>query len=172
MSSGKRADYRRNYLNRRGSRLGVTCLICGDGPYVKLGVHTARVHGIPSRQYRRMFPDAEMTHPDLKEAWALEGKEKGFPQAGHRRRRTCRRGHALRGDNVITSPKWPRIRACRKCVNERRRARLRERSAQSGTKLCECGCGTEIPQISSKGTPQRFAHNHHMRVRWREQLRG
>lgn len=155
---------------RLGERVGVECLICVEegrpftGPFVKLGVHTASAHGVKSREYQRRYPGARMSHPELREAWLFEAEEKGFGESGRRRRRRCQRGHSLAGNNVITTnnPKW-RIRACRKCVNERRRARLRERSAASGTKLCECGCGTVIPKISTKGTPQRFVHNHHLR---------
>jgi len=41
--------------------------------------------------------------------------------------------------------------------NERHRDRIQE---ASGTRLCECGCGTVIPAINRQGKPARFAHGH------------
>jgi hypothetical protein len=149
------------YLERLAGRLGATCLICGRGPYVKLGVHTAKLHGVTRDQYRRLFPGADMTHPDLRDAFRLEAEENG---AGPRNRqgkrsRTCRRGHALRGSNVIVDNLGRR--KCKRCDREAHRARAWRISEASGAKLCECGCGTAIPGIGLNGKdPRRFVFGH------------
>jgi hypothetical protein len=39
----------------------------------------------------------------------------------------------------------------------------RRRREAAGTKLCECGCGTEIPALPSNFRPARFAHGHNWR---------
>jgi hypothetical protein len=42
-------------------------------------------------------------------------------------------------------------------------------------KRCECGCGTAIPDLTKKGTPQRFAHGHNARgteAGWLKEDRG
>jgi hypothetical protein len=43
------------------------------------------------------------------------------------------------------------------------RARLKVRQKAAGTKLCECGCGEEIPVLTTHGTPARFRYGHNGR---------
>ncbi len=144
-------------LERRVGLLGVRCRICGEGPFVKVGGHTRQMHGVSSAEYRRRFPDAEMTHPDLKPAWVLEMKAAGRgPGQGRKRSRRCQRGHAMRGDNVVESHgrRW-----CKRCRWEA----IQRRREASGTKLCECGCGTEIYALTAMLKPARFVDGSHPR---------
>lgn len=159
---------RARYTERHAGRLGATCLICGMGPYVSVGGHARQVHGVSRMEYRQMYPDADMTHPDLKDAFAYDATFKeGFRLGrGRPRQRTCNRGHSLRAPfirlRVRRDGKTERV--CLACEREHGRERRRKRREESGTKLCECGCGTTIPRISSMGTPQRFAKGHSARV--------
>ena len=155
-----RREYdRARYLARQGDRLGVMCLICDAGPFVKLGTHTAMLHNVSGREYRRMFPGAHMTHPSLRQNFEIEAYEKGW-RPGSSRRRTCRRGHLFREPNVVPL-RGGTGRTCRRCAYEARRARMKRISEASGTKLCECGCGTVIPRIGLNGHPRRFVRGHH-----------
>jgi len=79
--------------------MGAYCLICGAGPFMRVGSHTVQAHGLPSREYRRRFPGADMTDPDTHDAWYLELTERG--RDGKPRQRYCKRGHPLRAGNLI-----------------------------------------------------------------------
>jgi hypothetical protein len=96
-----------------------------------------------------MFPGADMTHPDLKHAFRLVALEHGA--VAGRRRRTCRRGHAIRGSNVELGSRGQRLCGrCRRAWSALRRRRITE---ASGTKPCGCGCGTEIPNRPGRQAP-------------------
>jgi hypothetical protein len=62
----ERRNARRIELLGGDRRLGATCLICGMGPYVRVGSHAFMLHGVTRAEYLRMFPGADMTHTDLK----------------------------------------------------------------------------------------------------------
>jgi hypothetical protein len=108
---------------------GAFCLICGAGPFVLVGQHARQIHGVPSREYRKRFPDAAMTGADLTHAWRLELAERGII-GGAPRQRYCKRGHSLSGANVIREREtrtgvdgtpWADRRRCRKCRNASKR---------------------------------------------------
>lgn len=148
---------------------GAYCQICGDGPYVKLVAHTWRMHRVNRREYLRRFPGADLTHPDLKHAFRLEAVERGAG-GGSARRQTCRRGHPMRGSNVRRDKDGKRT--CKRCHYAAHVAYIKRKQAESGTKLCECGCGKEIPKLTLNGTPQRFAKGHYDRTHLRRPLAG
>lgn len=162
--------WRRVYLKRRAGAAGVYCVICGSGPYTAVTQHSRRAHGIGRAEYKRRFPGAPVTHPDYLEAFKLQAKENGATAAAHRRRRACKRGHALRGSNRLPNG------GCRRCKNEHANARLAERHrgvvAATGTHPCACGCGTEIPNRNRRGERPRFAQGHHLTRAGRAVLRA
>jgi len=106
------------------------CLICGAGPFMRVGSHVWQIHGVRSAEYRRRYPGAVMTPPELHGAWVLELTERGL--IPRRRGRYCRRGHALRGANVIEYANGSRT--CRTCTNARGRV-----AARDPITCAECG---------------------------------
>jgi hypothetical protein len=167
----KQRDFdNRRYVERRAQRRGVYCVICGMGPYVKVGVHAAMIHGVSGYAYRRRFPGALVTHPDYVPAFTQEADEKGWKPGGKKPYRFCRKcGRALRGQNLLVQGKAG-ARRCRHCTREHKaqyqRTTREARRKAAGSKLCECGCGTTIPALKADLTPQRFAPGHWMRTRW------
>jgi len=106
-----------------------------------------------------------MTPPELREAWRLELSEKGLR---NRRRRYCKRGHALRGSNVIygTNPE----RRCRQCYLERQR---RRRLALAPPRVGVCAeCGRSFEPAGARGRiPARCPECSELRARERQRMR-
>jgi hypothetical protein len=128
--------------SRNASILGAYCVICGRGPFVRVGTHARRIHGISRDEYKRRFPGALLTHPDLVQWFATEARANGSPP-GSKRQRYCKRGHALRGANVVVHSSGQR--QCRTCRRQTGRPYQREwKRRQHGWSVpnAECpGCG-------------------------------
>jgi hypothetical protein len=138
-------------------RQGAYCVICGAGPFTKVGTHTRQMHGLGSAEYERRFPGVLMTDPSFKHAFALEFRENGG-RIGSPRQRMCRAGlHAMRGSNVGLRGG---DRFCKRCYYRLRREMRRRRKEVAGTKFCECGCGTKIPKVTAHGELARYASGH------------
>src|SRR5262245_44609607 len=152
----KQEDRRARARRRRSS--GLICQLCGDGPYAKLTAHMIPIHGLNRTAYLRLFPGADMTIPEERAAWRQELLDLG---SGTERQTHCAKGHPLRGNNVRRNGAKRRV--CRICNNAKALKLYHERAAASGTKLCECGCGTQIPKKNGRGVPRRFVHGHHNR---------
>jgi hypothetical protein len=65
------------HYEAKGRRIGVYCRLCGLGPYHYLGNHVFNTHGIRSSEYRKRFPDADMTPPEYRTAIHQELIDKG-----------------------------------------------------------------------------------------------
>lgn len=144
----------REYLSSRRNEEGVSCLVCGLGPYVILGQHLRRTHGISRKDYLREYPNAEMIPASIREALLIEAAEKGW-HPGSKRRNICKRGHPLKAGNLRRNPRGKR--QCLQCYRESQRAyeqRVRERR---GLRPCECGCGRETYTRFLKGHNRRKA---------------
>lgn len=45
-----------------------------------------------------------------------------------------------------------------------RRTPLRAQPRSKGNRLCACGCGIAIPELTSRGKPQQYVHGHNARM--------
>ena len=98
--------------------------------------------------------------------WRHELEEKGWRHGG--RRRYCRRGHPLRGDNVVIFTDGGR--RCRTCKNEQsRRWKLEHREPRPAVRCKDCGAVLEpgprgrLPERCSECKRARKAKLDHVR---------
>jgi hypothetical protein len=49
-------------------------------------------------------------------------------------------------------------------VTLKRNTPLRAKPRSKGNRVCACGCGTEIPERTTRGAPQFYAHGHNGRI--------
>lgn len=112
-------------------------MICGAGPFVRVSMHAKQKHGIGRTEYKRLYPGALLTDPSFVPWFADLAAANGVPAATRRRRRYCKRGHALRGSNVFYRKNGSRI--CRRCKNERNKRAT-----------CECGAAMDASSTRCK----------------------